>query len=593
MFDSIQENIQSFFKQTNDVSQNQFIYDSFKLPITYTNYHELNDIVCNDLELNCFDSSNNTMHHYLLSPSNEFSQNMIKQSYKYYTTDTIYLKDTQQVIKNMIHFQNNLNNNSIQCTHFNNIWNETKNNKHFIDKYSYIDWNIFKHLNQSSFFLQILSMINMTSPILSLIIPIFFLIFPFLILKLQKIPINFSTYIKLLSTIAKNHFIGKILNIKSLDIKNLIYLIFTIGFYFLQIYQNINFCIKFYNNINNINNYISDLNSYLKNTIHSMESFANINNNISSYSSFNQDILKNKNTLQNLHSYTNSIQPFKASISKVGEIGNLLKVLYIIHSNKEFEFSLKYSVGFNGYLNHLLGIHNNIQNNHIHFTQFSKHRTSIQNQYYPPYIQNKHTKNSIVIHNNIVTGPNASGKTTLLKTTALNIIFSQQYGVGFFDSFQLNPYSFIHSYLNIPDTSGRDSLFQAESRRCKNIINTIKSNKKLRHFTIFDELFSGTNPQEASKTAYAFLDYLSQYKNNDYILTTHYTSICKRLQKNKKANNYKMIVDFDSNNKVIYTYKITKGISNVQGAIIVLEEMDYPPEIIQTIKNFDSKLKIT
>ena len=50
-----------------------------------------------------------------------------------------------------------------------------------------------------------------------------------------------------------------------------------------------------------------------------------------------------------------------------------------------------------------------------------------------------------------------------------------------------------------------------------------------------------------------------------------------------------MIVDFDSNNKVIYTYKISKGISNVQGAIIVLEEMDYPPEIIQTIKNFDSK----
>ena len=148
---------------------------------------------------------------------------------------------------------------------------------------------------------------------------------------------------------------------------------------------------SYYNNINNINNYISDLNSYLRNTIHSMESFANINNNISSYSSFNQDILKNKNTLQNLHSYTNSIQPFKASISKVGEIGNLLKVLYIIHSNKEFEFSLKYSVGFNGYLNHLLGIYNNIQNNHIHFTQFSKHRTSIQNQYYPPYIKNKHT----------------------------------------------------------------------------------------------------------------------------------------------------------------------------------------------------------
>ena len=587
MFDKIQNNIQSFFKPNNDISYNQFIFDSFKLPIQYVDHHSLDTIVCNDLELDSFDSSGNNspMHHYLLSPSNNFSQNMIKQSYKYYTIDTKYLKDTQQVIKNFKY----LNHSNIDCQHFYNIWNETKNNKHFIDKYSFIDWNLFKYLNESSFFLQILSIMNMTSPILSLVLPLLFLIFPFLLLKIQKIPINFSTYIKLLSTIAKNHFIGKILNIKSLDLKNLIYLIFTVGFYCLQIYQNINFCLKFYNNINNINNFISNLNCYLHSTITSMESFTNTNHNIESYKSFNCDIIRNKNLLQNLHNYTNSIHPFSASISKVSEIGYLLKVLYIIHSNKDFEFALKYSVGFNGYLDHLQGIHNNIINNNIQFTNFVKNNSSIQNQYYPPYVNQNHIKNSIKIKSNIITGPNASGKTTLLKTTALNIIFSQQYGVGFFESFNLHPYSFIHSYLNIPDTSGRDSLFQAESRRCKNIINTIRSNKTDRHFTIFDELFSGTNPQEASRTAYAFLHYISKFKNHDYILTTHYTSICKRLQRNKKASNYKMLVEFDQQGKVQYTYKIMKGISNIQGAIIVLEEMNYPDEIIQTIKNFDSK----
>jgi DNA mismatch repair ATPase MutS len=53
--------------------------------------------------------------------------------------------------------------------------------------------------------------------------------------------------------------------------------------------------------------------------------------------------------------------------------------------------------------------------------------------------------------------------------------------------------------LNIPDSSGRDSLFQAESRRCKEIIDIINKDKTHRHFCIFDELFSGTNPVETTK----------------------------------------------------------------------------------------------
>ena len=89
MFDKIQDKIQSFLKPNNDISYNQFIFDSFKLPIQYVDHNSLDTIVCNDLELDCFDSSSNItpMHHYLLSPSNNFSQNMIKQSYKYYTIE--------------------------------------------------------------------------------------------------------------------------------------------------------------------------------------------------------------------------------------------------------------------------------------------------------------------------------------------------------------------------------------------------------------------------------------------------------------------------------------------------------------------------
>jgi DNA mismatch repair ATPase MutS len=112
-----------------------------------------------------------------------------------------------------------------------------------------------------------------------------------------------------------------------------------------------------------------------------------------------------------------------------------------------------------------------------------------------------------------------------------------------------------------------------------------------RHFCIFDELYSGTNPVEATKSAHAFLHYLSNFSDVDYVLTTHYTSICEKLDKVKTIQNYKMDVleyleDETQKHKIKYTYKIKKGISDVQGAIRILEEMDYPIEIIEGVKNY-------
>ncbi|NBW04294.1 MAG: hypothetical protein EBR87_11420, partial [Cytophagia bacterium] len=155
--------------------------------------------------------------------------------------------------------------------------------------------------------------------------------------------------------------------------------------------------------------------------------------------------------------------------------------------------------------------------------------------YYPVLIgENPVTNKCKFDKNMVVTGVNASGKTTFLKSTTINIIFTQQVGCGFYKSCKLNPYTHIHSYLNIPDTSGRDSLFQAESRRCKEIIDIIykyQDPTKYRHFCIFDELYSGTNPHDATKSAYAFLLYLSKYNNVNFILTTHYVGLCKKLKK--------------------------------------------------------------
>jgi DNA mismatch repair ATPase MutS len=148
------------------------------------------------------------------------------------------------------------------------------------------------------------------------------------------------------------------------------------------------------------------------------------------------------------------------------------------------------------------------------------------------------------------------------------------------------PYTHIHSYLNIPDTSGRDSLFQAESRRCKEIIDIIREQNpdKTRHFCTFDELFSGTNPHEASSAGHAFLSYLNTFKNVNFILTTHYLRICKQFKVSEHIQNYKMDVRISEDGTFKYTYKIKKGISSIKGGIRVLKDMDYPKEIIDLVE---------
>ena len=158
----------------------------------------------------------------------------------------------------------------------------------------------------------------------------------------------------------------------------------------------------------------------------------------------------------------------------------------------------------------------------------------------------------------------------------------------------------IHCYINIPDTSARDSLFQAEAKRCKDILTKIDldgavgagagavganaietsfSNKKQRHFCVFDELYSGTNPYEAISSAYAFLTFLNKYDKVNFVLTTHFLDLCRRLEKERAIHNHHMKIE-TLNDDFKYTYKLEKGISYIKGGVKVLKDLEYPMEII-------------
>ncbi len=568
------------FSNNNEINNDIFLEDihkHFKLPIYYVdNKLELPKNINDDLELYSDDiNDTNKLYNFTFEPNNDYSKNMMKEWSKYYTNDINFLQDTQVIIKKLYSCNDTNSFQQLEC------WNDVKKENNFKDRFHYVDWSYFRKFNESSTFLQILSIYNMSSPILSLAIPIIMLILPFFILKIQGISITLSKYYDILKMLLSRHTLGKLFtDFSSISWSSRIYIFISIVFYFIQIYQNVMTCIRFHNNLKLINNYFNEINQYIDNTINNFDQFLNITNNLKSYQEFNKDLLNNKSILVDFRTSLNSISEygFKTYFS----VGYIMKWFYIFYYNTQINNAFMYSFGFNGYFDNLLCLSRKISNKQINFCKYNnKNIVSFKDAYYAPLINKKSVKNSYNVNTNLsITGPNASGKTTLLKTTLFNIILSQQIGCGFYKKANIMPYKHLHCYLNIPDTSGRDSLFQAEARRCREIITCIdNSDKTDRHFCIFDELYSGTNPYEAVASAFSFIKFLNN-KNINFMLTTHYVNLCESLEREELCENFKMEVNILKNKDFSYTYRLLNGISEIKGGVKVLKDLEYPKEII-------------
>jgi hypothetical protein len=577
----------------NDEPKNN-INNNFKIPICYNEHvQKLNETIITDLELvSSIDKEESTIYDNVFKPSNKASRQVINQIANHYTTDIEYLKQTQQLTIEINSEELNTIHNKYSFSDFEindtvSLWEEIKGETGFCEKYLYIDWSFAKNLNNNQQFLQLMSVYNIISPILSLCLPIFVLIVPFFIIKLRGIELGITQYIDILKTLISNHAIFKIFTqFHDVDNGQKMYLILSSAFYLFSIYQNILVCVRFYANMQKIHNYLFKIKKYLEYTLDIMNYYSFKSNKLTKYDKFNDSIDRNKIVLLRLYEQLYEITPFSISFSKITKIGHIMCCFYQIYDNQEFNNAILYSFGFNGYFNMICNIGTNINENKLVKTTFtSKGKPIFKKMYYPKFINNDSTtiiKNNCNLNKNIIiTGPNASGKTTILKAALINIILSQQIGYGCFESLKLKPYNKIHCYLNIPDTSGRDSLFQAEARRCKEIIDSIdeEGTNELTHFCVFDELYSGTNPEEAIISANAFMDYIVKHKNVTCILTTHYVKLCKKLSKNNMIKNYNMKT-LKKNDNFEYTYKLDEGISQIKGGLKVLHDMNYPKEIL-------------
>jgi len=563
------------------------INDHFKIPIYYNEKKvELNKTIVKDLELvETVDQSCNPIYNFCFDNDNDVSKKLNKQICSFYTTDVEFLKDNQMLLKEYKSLGVKYTDYSKNYKNIVDIWNELKIDAGFKERYYFVEWEMLEFLNRSEWFLQFMSIYNLLSPVLSLLVPIIILIIPFFIIKMKGLQITISEYIGVLKIVASQNAIGKLFVVNFGDItpQEKFYIFISAAFYLFSIYQNFMVCVRFNNNMKIIHNHFNEIRIYINHTINSMENYLKYSKNLSTHSKFNLHITEKLETLRVMHNKIETISDYNMfNFSKIKEIGYVFKCFYELHTDKIYDDTIMYSLGFNGYIDCLNGLQQNILERKINFAVFieDSKKTILENSYYATLKNSEPIKNTVKFKKNmIITGPNASGKTTILKSSLINILFSQQFGCGFYDSAKIRPFNHIHCYLNIPDTCGRDSLFQAEARRCKEILDAINVSSEETHLCAFDELYSGTNPEEAEQSATSFMKYITKYKNVSCLLTTHFIKVCKKLAKSKSISNYKMLTEKNKND-LVYKYVLTEGISDIKGGLIVLKQMNYPKEII-------------
>ena len=646
---------------------------AFRMPITYVDpvqLHTLSPTMVDDLELldrgtdkevdmtTTTDQKNMYMH--LFQPDTEYGKRTLKDWAKHYTSDTTYLTDTQTMIQAdtdvgaeiLADVEAEVMADPDSAT-FLGHWNDITTQPNFMEKYNFIEWAPLQFLNQSPAFLQMFSMINLSSPVLSLLLPVVLLVVPFIILRIRGVSLSMEEYINVLADIARHHFIGKaIATLRKASFDKWIYGGLMLGFYALQIYQNVTSCQRFYRHLTEIQTHLLMIKAYVRHSVRRMDAFVEQHRDrfvSSAYQTFCVEVARRSTQLRSIYDQLDRVHDggaWTASTAGWSNVGYMLTCYYAAHTSAEWKGCIRYSMGFRGWQENVGGLSRRWRDGSVGVATFvsaesaddsakalasaddlakakaeteTKKKLEVElevepeeetekktppgivftQQYYLPLGNDSVKNDSRMDRNMLLTGPNASGKTTYLKTTLLNVIFTQQFGGGCYrDARVPHVYTHLHSYLNIPDTSERDSLFQAEARRCKEILDAVQtcrhrspclssclSSSIVRHFCIFDELYSGTNPKEATKSAFAFLKYLSRFDHVDFLLTTHYTLVCEDLEHEDRIQVCQMAVDTETDPTVHqFTYCIEPGISHVEGATQILADMNYPAEILATMR---------
>ena len=196
-----------------------------------------------------------------------------------------------------------------------------------------------------------------------------------------------------------------------------------------------------------------------------------------------------------------------------------------------------------------------------------------------PYITN-----SVSLSNNgtqvmMITGPNMSGKSALLRQTALNVLMAQ---IGCFvaaDSARIGIVDKIFTRVGASDNiSLGESTFMVEMNEAASILNNMSE----RSLILFDELGRGTSTYDGISIAWAIVEHIHEYRgiHPKTLFATHYHELNEMEKTFSRVVNYNVSVK-EINNKVVFLRKLARGGSEHSFGIHVAKLAGMPQSIVK------------
>ncbi|MEO6314500.1 MAG: DNA mismatch repair protein MutS [Chitinophagaceae bacterium] len=178
-----------------------------------------------------------------------------------------------------------------------------------------------------------------------------------------------------------------------------------------------------------------------------------------------------------------------------------------------------------------------------------------------------------------LTGANMAGKSTFIKSVGA-AVYLAHLGMGVpAESMQLSVFDGILSNINVVDNIIKgESYFFNEVQRIKNTLNKINNGKKW--LVLIDELFKGTNVQDAMKCSGAVIRGLIKIPNSLFILSTHLYEIATELEVHPNIL-FRYFETEVKEDQLLFSYQLKEGISNDRIGYLILKQ----EKVVEMLEN--------
>ena len=186
----------------------------------------------------------------------------------------------------------------------------------------------------------------------------------------------------------------------------------------------------------------------------------------------------------------------------------------------------------------------------------------------------------------MITGPNMSGKSAILRQTALITILAQ---IGSFVPAKKMRFSIVDRIFTRVGASDNismgESTFMVEMNETASILNNLTDHSLI----LLDEIGRGTSTYDGISIAWAIAEFLHENKNNPHVLfATHYHDLNEMESIFKGIKNFNVSVK-ETKENVVFLRKLVKGGSNHSFGIHVAKMAGMPKLVLDSAKN---KLKL-